>query len=85
LTVNRRSGIPQLATTFQDLVLEELGYKLVIYPAIALMAAIRAIELRLQLLLESGIDQAVDAEEAPLPIFRKMGLDFWQEIERKYQ
>jgi 2,3-dimethylmalate lyase len=65
--------------------LAELGYKLVIYPAIAMMAAIRAIETRLQLLLESGLDQAVDADDAPIPIFRKMGLDFWQEIERKYQ
>jgi 2-methylisocitrate lyase-like PEP mutase family enzyme len=64
--------------------LKELGYKLVIYPSLSLYAAINAIESRLSNLKVTEMDDYPDEQEMPMQVFRKMGIDWWLEIDRKY-
>jgi 2,3-dimethylmalate lyase len=64
--------------------LKELGYKLVIYPSLSLYAAINAIESRLSNLKVTEMDDYPDEQDGPMQVFRKMGIDWWLEIDRKY-
>ena len=64
--------------------LERMGYKIVIYPAVCMAAAIPAMERALALLRERETDWHEGPALSPLEIFRKVGFDWWQGIEQKY-
>lgn len=64
--------------------LEEMGFKVVIYPAATMFPAIRAMEEALQDLKERGTDEA-DGVPSPMEFFKKVGIDWWQEIDEKYR
>ncbi len=64
--------------------LEKLGYKIVIFPVVSLMAATLAIENALTKLQKTGTDWHDGPVLSPLEIFQKVGIDAWLEQERKY-
>jgi len=64
--------------------LERMGFRIAIFPAVCMAAAIPAMEQALQLLRERGTDWHEGPVLAPLDIFRKVGFDWWTDIERKY-
>jgi carboxyvinyl-carboxyphosphonate phosphorylmutase len=64
--------------------LEKLGYKMVIFPVVGLMAATLAIEDALVKLQKTGTDWHEGPVLSPLEIFQKVGIDAWLEAERKY-
>ncbi len=66
--------------------LERLGFKIVIFPAIAMSAAITAIERALTRLGETGTDWTdADTVLGPMEIFRKVGFDWWHAIEERFR
>lgn len=65
--------------------LEQLGYKIVIFPVVSLMAATLAIEQALAQLKETGTDWRDGPILSPMDIFQKVGIDWWLEAERKYR
>ena len=65
--------------------LEKLGYKIVIFPVVGLMAATLAIENALADLKRTGTDwHEGEPVLSPLEIFQKVGIDAWLDLERKY-
>ena len=64
--------------------LERLGYKVVIYPAVCMTAAIPAIEHALRLLKETETDWHEGPAISPLDVFKKVGFDRWSAIEQRY-
>ena len=64
--------------------LERLGYKLVIFPGIAMAAAIPAIETALERLKQTGTDWHDGPVLGPMDIFGKVGIDWWQGIEQRF-
>jgi carboxyvinyl-carboxyphosphonate phosphorylmutase len=64
--------------------LERMGFRIAIFPAVCMAAAIPAMERALQLLRERGTDWHEGPVLAPLDIFRKVGFDWWTDIERRY-
>jgi methylisocitrate lyase len=65
--------------------LEKLGYKMVIFPVVSLMAATLAIEKALTELKETGTDWHDGPVLSPMDIFQRVGIDWWLEQERKYR
>lgn len=65
--------------------LEKLGYKIVIFPVVSLMAATLAIEDALTGLRERGTDWSDGRILSPMDIFKKVGIDWWLEQESKYK
>lgn len=65
--------------------LEKLGYKIVIFPVVGLMAATLAIEKALAQLKETGTDWNDGPVLSPMDIFQRVGIDWWLEAERKYR
>jgi 2-methylisocitrate lyase-like PEP mutase family enzyme len=65
--------------------LEKLGYKIVIFPVVGLMAATLAIENALLGLREHGTDWSDGPILSPMDIFKKVGIDWWLEQESKYK
>jgi carboxyvinyl-carboxyphosphonate phosphorylmutase len=65
--------------------LEKLGYKIVIFPVVSLMAATLAIEKALAQLKETGTDWNEGPILSPMDIFQKVGIDWWLEAEKKYK
>ena len=65
--------------------LDELGYKIVIFPVVGLMAATLAIENALLGLRERGTDWSDGPILSPMDIFKKVGIDWWLEQESKYK
>ena len=65
--------------------LERLGFKIVIHPAVCMEAAVLAMEKALQHLKETGTDFHDGPTLSPMDIFRKVGFDWWREIEDKYR
>ncbi|MGH7277680.1 MAG: isocitrate lyase/phosphoenolpyruvate mutase family protein, partial [Candidatus Rokuibacteriota bacterium] len=65
--------------------LERLGYKVVIYPALCMVAAIQAMEVALGRLKERETDWHDGAMLSPLDVLRKVGFDHWSGIEQKYR
>ena len=65
--------------------LEQLGYKIVIFPVVGLMAATLAIEKALVQLKETGTDWNEGSVLSPMDIFQKVGIDWWLEAEKKYK
>lgn len=64
--------------------LEKLGYKMVIFPVVSLMAATLAIESALTKLKEHGTDWHEGPVLSPMEIFQQVGIDWWLEAEKKY-
>jgi carboxyvinyl-carboxyphosphonate phosphorylmutase len=65
--------------------LERLGYKIVIYPAVCMAAAVPAIEAALVRLRERETDWPDGGVGlGPMDIFRRVGFDWWHQIEQRY-
>ncbi len=64
--------------------LERMGFKLAIYPTITIMAAVRAMEAKLAAFAKSGLDEPFDKDDSPLNFFKKIGIDWWLEVEKEY-
>jgi carboxyvinyl-carboxyphosphonate phosphorylmutase len=65
--------------------LERLGFKIVIFPGVCMRAAVPAIESALERLKQTGTDWPEDGPVmGPMDIFRKVGFDWWHEVEQKF-
>jgi carboxyvinyl-carboxyphosphonate phosphorylmutase len=64
--------------------LERLGFKMVIFPAVCMAAAVPAMEKSLAYLKERGTDWQPGPVLAPMDIFRRVGFDWWHGIEEKF-
>ena len=64
--------------------LERLGFKIAIFPAVCMAAAVPAIERALGLLKERGTDWHEGPVLFPMDIFRKVGFDWWHAVEERY-
>ncbi len=64
--------------------LERLGFRIVIFPAACMAAAIPAMEAALRRLAEHGTDWDGGAALSPMDIFRKVGFDWWHGIEERF-
>jgi 2,3-dimethylmalate lyase len=64
--------------------LERLGFKIAIFPAVYMAAAIPAMERALGLLKAHGTDWHEGPVLSPMDIFRKVGFDWWHGVEEKY-
>jgi 2,3-dimethylmalate lyase len=64
--------------------LERLGFKIAIFPAVCMAAAIPAMERALGLLKAHGTDWHEGPVLSPMDIFRKVGFDWWHGVEEKY-
>jgi carboxyvinyl-carboxyphosphonate phosphorylmutase len=64
--------------------LERIGFKIVIFPAVCMAAAVPAMERSLQQLKDTGTDWHDGPVLSPMDIFRKVGFDWWHAIEEKF-
>ena len=64
--------------------LERLGFKMVIFPAVCMAAAVPAMEKSLAFLKEHGTDWQPGPVLGPMDIFRRVGFDWWHGIEEKF-
>jgi carboxyvinyl-carboxyphosphonate phosphorylmutase len=65
--------------------LEDLGFKMVIFPGVCMRAAVPAIENALDSLKRAGTDWPKDGPVmGPMDIFRKVGFDWWKGIEDRF-
>jgi 2,3-dimethylmalate lyase len=64
--------------------LERLGFRIAIFPAVCMAAAIPAMERALGLLKAHGTDWHEGPVLSPMDIFRKVGFDWWHDVEEKY-
>jgi carboxyvinyl-carboxyphosphonate phosphorylmutase len=64
--------------------LERLGFKMVIFPAVCMAAAVPAMERSLAYLKEHGTDWQPGPVLSPMDIFRRVGFDWWHAIEEKF-
>jgi carboxyvinyl-carboxyphosphonate phosphorylmutase len=64
--------------------LEQLGFKIAIYPAVCMAAAITAIERALDRLKGTGLDVPDGPTLSPMDIFRRVGFDWWHDIEVRF-
>lgn len=64
---------------------ERLGFRMAIFPAVCMAAAVPAIERALAYLRENGTDWPPGPVLAPMDIFRRVGFDWWHEIEEKFK
>ena len=64
--------------------LERMGFKMVIFPAVCMAAAVPAMEKSLAFLKEHGTDWQPGPVLGPMDIFRRVGFDWWHGIEEKF-
>jgi 2-methylisocitrate lyase-like PEP mutase family enzyme len=65
--------------------LERLGFKIVIFPGVCMRAAVPAMESALQQLKQTATDWPADGPVmGPMDIFRKVGFDWWHDVEQKF-
>ena len=64
--------------------LERLGFKIVIFPAVCMAAAVPAMERALNLLKERETDWHAGPVLGPLDIFNKVGFDWWNAVEQRF-
>jgi carboxyvinyl-carboxyphosphonate phosphorylmutase len=64
--------------------LERLGFKIAIFPAVCMAAAVSAIEGALARLKETGTDWHGGPVLGPMDIFRRVGFDWWHAIEERF-
>jgi 2-methylisocitrate lyase-like PEP mutase family enzyme len=64
--------------------LERMGYRIAIFPAVCMAAAIPAMERALARLRDRDGDADGGSPLGPMDIFRKVGFDWWHEVERRF-
>jgi 2-methylisocitrate lyase-like PEP mutase family enzyme len=64
--------------------LERLGFKIVIFPAVCMTAAVTAMERALVLLRERETDWHEGPVLGPMDVFRRVGFDWWYAIEQRF-
>ena len=65
--------------------LEQLGFKIVIFPGVCMRAAVPAIEGALERLKQTGTDWPEGGPVmGPMDIFKKVGFDWWRAVEEKF-
>jgi 2,3-dimethylmalate lyase len=64
--------------------LERLGFKIVIFPAVCMAAAVPAMERALACLKETQTESHDGPALGPMDIFRKVGFDWWHAIEERF-
>jgi carboxyvinyl-carboxyphosphonate phosphorylmutase len=64
--------------------LERLGFKIAIFPAVCMAAAVAAIEQALARLRETGTDWHDGPVLGPMDIFRRVGFDWWHAVEERF-
>jgi carboxyvinyl-carboxyphosphonate phosphorylmutase len=64
--------------------LEQLGFKIAIFPAVCMAAAVAAIEQALARLQRSGTDWSDGPVLGPMEIFRRVGFDWWHAVETRF-
>ena len=65
--------------------LEQLGFKIAIFPGVCMRAAVPAIEGALDRLKTTGTDWPKDGPVmGPLDIFKKVGFDWWHGVEERF-
>ena len=64
--------------------LERLGFKIVIFPAVCMAAAVAAIEQALARLKDTGTDWHDGPVLGPMDIFRRVGFDWWHAVEERF-
>jgi 2-methylisocitrate lyase-like PEP mutase family enzyme len=64
--------------------LERMGFKMVIFPAVCMAAAVPAMEKSLAFLKEHGTDWQPGPVLGPMDIFRRVGFEWWHGIEEKF-
>jgi carboxyvinyl-carboxyphosphonate phosphorylmutase len=83
LLANMVQGGKTPAVTVSEL--ERLGFKIVIFPGVCMRAAVPAIESALQRLKQTGTDWPEGGPVmGPMDIFRKVGFDWWHDVEQKF-
>ncbi|MBI2205051.1 MAG: isocitrate lyase/PEP mutase family protein [Candidatus Rokubacteria bacterium] len=82
LLANMVPGGRTPAVKFSDL--ERLGFRLVIYPAVCMAAAVTAIEQALARLRETETDWGEGPVLSPMEIFSRVGFDWWHSIEQRF-
>ncbi len=82
LLANMVAGGKTPSVKFSEL--ERLGYKIVIYPAVCMMAAVLAMEHALRRLQDTETDWHDGPVLGPMDIFRRVGFDWWHAIEQKF-
>jgi len=82
LLANMVAGGKTPSVKFSEL--ERLGYKIVIYPAVCMMAAVQAIEHALGRLRAEETDWHDGPVLGPMDIFQRVGFDWWHAIEQKF-
>jgi carboxyvinyl-carboxyphosphonate phosphorylmutase len=65
--------------------LERLGFKIVIFPAVCMVAAIQAIQRALALLRERETDWHDGPTLSPMDVFRTVGFDWWHAVEERFK
>ena len=61
-----------------------LGFKIVIFPAVCMMAAVQAIERSVSLLKERETDWHDGPVLSPMDLFRRVGFDWWYGLEQRF-
>jgi methylisocitrate lyase len=83
LVANMVSGGKTPSLTCTEL--EQLGYKMVVFPAACVRAASAAIMDALTYLKEKGTDRGLVEGLESLDVFRLVGLDAWLELDDRYR
>lgn len=85
LMANMSAGSATPSLTTHEL--EQMGYKFIIFPGMCMFVAASAIQEALEFLKERGTDEGAQGDRklvGPLDFYRKLGLQDWMEIEKKY-
>ena len=82
LLANMVQGGRTPAVTIAEL--ERLGFKIAIFPAVCMAAAVAAIEQALARLKDTGTDWHDGPVLSPMDIFRRVGFDWWHAIEERF-
>ena len=64
--------------------LQRLGFKIVIFPAVCMAAAVQAMERALVHLREKETDWHDGPVLGPMDIFKRVGFDWWHAVEQKF-
>jgi carboxyvinyl-carboxyphosphonate phosphorylmutase len=64
--------------------LDRLGFKMAIFPAVCMAAAVTAMEAALARLGQTGTDWHDGPTLSPMDIFRRVGFDWWHAIEERF-
>ena len=79
------AGANSLTPSMSAKELDDLGYKVVIFPAASLFPAVRAIEESLLELKATGMDPAGEDALSPMEFFSIVGIEWWQDIDQKFK